>query len=43
MFDSFFVDNITQIISLPDVPPSAIIPSPQISDETTLTSFRPVS
>ena len=40
MFGSFFVDKITQIRdSFPDVPPSEINPSPQISDETTLTSF----
>ena len=44
MFGSFFVDKITQIReSFPDVPPSAIIPSPQISDETTFTSFLPAS
>ena len=44
MFGSFFVDQIIQIReSFPDVPPSAIIPSPQISSETTITSFHPAS
>ena len=36
MFGSFFVDKITEVCeSFPDVPPSAIIPSLQISNETT--------
>ena len=44
MCGSFFVHKIAQIReSFPDVSPSAVIPSPQISDETTLTSFHPAS
>ena len=44
MFGSFFVDKITDISEFfPDDPPLAIIPSPQMCDESTLTSFLPAS